>query len=179
MTGQTCKRNKTLRAMLLQENNHLPDCNSDSGITARQEVFIYNVLMFVYPHSYLTVRSVSSHCSFARLLPSFTTPNRVARRPLGLCRHAPPALRPLSTPPIRARTGHTSEHSTPSWPSHSRSGLLTFHSRSMSSPPSACSLLPPPGQKQKRQRSQKYELRIRQWFHPSTSPVYTKQTEGK
>ncbi len=32
----------------------------------------------------------------------------MALRPLGLCRHRPPARRPLSTPPIRASTGHTS-----------------------------------------------------------------------
>lgn len=32
----------------------------------------------------------------------------MALRPLGLCRHTPPARRPLSTPPIRASTGHTS-----------------------------------------------------------------------
>ncbi|KAG7241121.1 hypothetical protein INR49_025864 [Caranx melampygus] len=35
------------------------------------------------------------------------TPSRIALRPLGLCRQRPPARRPLSTPPIRASTGHT------------------------------------------------------------------------
>ncbi|TNN85309.1 hypothetical protein EYF80_004331 [Liparis tanakae] len=39
---------------------------------------------------------------------SYRTPSRMALRPLGLCRHGPPARRPLSTPPIRASTGHTS-----------------------------------------------------------------------
>lgn len=62
------------------------------------------------PVQYLTESSPSSHWSLACELPSFRTPSRMALRPLGLCRHRPPDRRPLSTPPIRASTGHTSLH---------------------------------------------------------------------
>lgn len=78
--------------------------------------------VYMYLCTYLTVKSVSSHWSLAKGLPSFKTPSRVARRPLGLCRQVPPARRPLSTPPIRAMTGQTSVHNTLSWASESPAG---------------------------------------------------------
>lgn len=59
---------------------------------------------------YLMVISASSHCTLADVLPSFTTPSRVACLPVCLCTHLPPTRSPASVPPITARTGHTSEH---------------------------------------------------------------------
>ncbi len=44
------------------------------------------------------VISASSHCTLADVLPSFTTPSRVASLPVCLCTHRPPILNPPSTP---------------------------------------------------------------------------------
>lgn len=63
------------------------------------------------PISHLMVISASSHCTLADVLPSFTTPRRVACLPVCLCTHRPPILNPPSTPPITANTGHTWWHS--------------------------------------------------------------------
>lgn len=60
---------------------------------------------------YLMVISASSHCTFAEVLPSFTTPSRVACLPVCLCTQRPPTRRPASAPPMIARTGHTSVQS--------------------------------------------------------------------
>lgn len=67
--------------------------------------------MQTIPISHLMVISASSHCTLADVLPSFTTPSRVACLPVCLCTHRPPILNPPSTPPITANTGHTWWHS--------------------------------------------------------------------
>lgn len=67
--------------------------------------------MQTIPISHLIVISASSHCTLADVLPSFTTPSRVACLPVCLCTHRPPILNPPSTPPITANTGHTWWHS--------------------------------------------------------------------
>ena len=61
-------------------------------------------------HAHLIVDSASSHCTFTDNPPSFKTPSMVASLHVCLCRHRPPILSPLSTPPMTAKAGHTRLH---------------------------------------------------------------------
>ena len=69
-----------------------------------------DIIYLTFHHVHLTDVSASSHSTLAVSAPSFSTPSRVAHLPVWRWMQLPPMRSPLSTPPIRARAGHTCRH---------------------------------------------------------------------